>query len=355
VVITFLCGSADLYGAGRVLLQDVRVLARQGVEVRVVLPFGGPLAERLSEEGAQVVIHELVVLRRVNRRRDLRLPARLPEVARSADLVVIWTLALSTYLPLLRTRGKAVLVSVHELLPDRTGRLLARFAAAQADWLMANSWATWQWLVDNGASPESISVAYPAAPPVEHVPLSAGSDRVSVLLAGRVNERKGHVEAVQAVRQVRDRGVPVDLVLAGGPFPGQEAALNALLANIAGLEWVDYVGEHDSIGPLLERADLLLLATQQPEPFGMVLLEAWASGRRGLAPNEGGALEAAFLTDAVAYQARDLDSMADAIFTATTTASIRGAPNPLAPAKTLCTLDRRAAQWRAALRGLGGA
>src|SRR4051794_2735166 len=129
-------GSNDLYGASRVLLQDVDVLHALDSRVSVVLPTDGPLTAELEKRGARVAIEEVAVLRAVDFPRGLRVPVRLPGMLSSADVLVLYTLALSPSLPAARRQGVFTVLSVHEILESRAGRALATAGGLLADSIM---------------------------------------------------------------------------------------------------------------------------------------------------------------------------------------------------------------------------
>ena len=310
--IAFLHGSNDLYGASRVLVDDAALLARQGHDVSVVLPSHGPLDALLAQAGVAVTVEPLRVLRRVSPLNS-RLPIRLPSVVGDADVAVVWTLALASYLPALRARRRPVVCSVHEILPGTAGSGLARLATSLSSALMVNSKATGTWIALHARRSLPSELAYPVAPAYDPLPPLNLSASFTAFLAGRVNGHKGHKEAVEASRIARAQGLDVRLVLVGGAFPGQEQHLDALRAEIRGLDWVRFEGEVSDIRPALEACDVMLVPTTRPEPFGIVALEAWASGRPVIASDTGGLAEAASMVGGVLVRPGSVDALAQAM------------------------------------------
>lgn len=308
-------GSNDLYGASRVLVEDVSILRHLNHEVCVLLPGDGPLTSALKGFGAEVQRCDLAVLRRVAKR-QIRLPISVPAAMSGADLVVLWTLALSSYLPTLWLRRKPTLCSVHEIQPSAAGRVLAAMACAFANRVMANSQATAKWLRPRSGGGRGVVVAYPQAPPYEPLPFPVGHGLFRVLVAGRVNGRKGHLEAVEACNLARAEGINLHLTLVGAPFPGQENHLRDLLRAIEGVSWVTYQGDVPDIRPYLQEAELLLVPSVKPESFGIVALEGWAAGRPVLAAEAGGLAEVADLIGAARFPPADIRAMADSLVTA---------------------------------------
>ena len=348
--LAFLHGSNDLYGASRVLAQDVELLLAQGHEIAVALPQDGPLTGILRGLGAEVSVESLRVLRKVDGAAGMRPPTRLPTVCENADIVVLWTLALAAYLPLLRRRRRRVLCSVHEILPGSAGRLLAAAACALSHALMVNSRATAQWLTRD-LRRRRPQLAYPIAPPYRPLARVAdGAGVLQLLVMGRVNGHKGHIEAVRAAQLARDAGAEVELTLLGGAFAGQERHLVELLAAIEGLPWARYGGEVADPRESLRECEVVLIPTTRPEPFGLVAIEAWAAGRRVIASDQGGLAEATAMVEGVQVAAGDVTALCRAIVRVARDPAMRAAPAASAPASELCTRAARELAWQACLR-----
>lgn len=344
--IVVLHGSNDLYGASRVLLDDVRMFAERGAHVVVVVPFAGPLDSAVPDAGGHLMVDRgLRVLRRSGAT-SAAVPHRLPTACRDADVIVVWTLALAPYLPLVRAAGEYCVLAVHEIIEGPGGRLLAVWGRWFASAVVVNSYATRRWFA--GSSRQAgIEVLYPVAPARAPVPFPATSP--TVLLAGRVNGNKGHRLAVDAVETARLAGLDLRLVLAGAPFPGQEAHLEALLERVSGLQWASYVGEHSGINELLARSHALIVGSTTPEPFGIVCLEAWSQGRTVVAPDSGGVAEAVRLVEGVTYHAGDADSLAQALLLLSEADAFRSSPRADAPVADRCSAGARAAGWQRVL------
>jgi glycosyltransferase involved in cell wall biosynthesis len=348
----FIHGSNDLYGASRVLLADVSILVEEGINVRVVLPSEGPLTSLLAEAGAEVAVEPLHILRKVASPSELRLPLLLPRAARSADIVILWTLATASYLFASRLARKFTVTSIHEILPGRSGDILSVLASKLSHDLMVNSHATSSWLTAKIKPRLKPCLAYPVAPDyASHRPRSP-TGALHLLMAGRVNGHKGHLEAVEACTTARERDLPdLRLTLLGGCYPGQEQHLENLLEAIADKPWATYEGEVEDITPALRECDALLVPTIRPEPFGIVALEAWAAGRRIIASDTGGLAEATRMVQGVLVPPSDVHALSQAIVELGESSSLRSPPAPDAEAAHACTRAARTTAWRSVLRG----
>jgi glycosyltransferase involved in cell wall biosynthesis len=356
VRITFLHSSNDVYGASRVLLGDVTKLVAQGHHVSVVVPANGPLAalQEIISDG-YVIDGSLAVLRRVNPR-DAARPPHLPAAARVADIVVLWTLPLALYGPMLRLRRQPYVVSVHERSDGVAGRVLLALALGHRTPTQVNSAYVRTW-VARRVKADRIVLTYPSISSTAGAPPDATNQRVDavafspqrpmrVLLVGRVSGHKGHLLAVQVAEEMKRRNRYLYLTLAGAPYPGQERHLEQLreAARRCG-DTVSLVGEVPSMRSVAGGQDLLLMLSTRPEPFGITPLEAWQCGLPVIGIATGGAVESLALVngmttgDDVMAIANDLTLLYDDPFGAWRR------PPDYVPGKTLCTEAARGDGW----------
>lgn len=117
-------------------------------------------------------------------------------------------------------------------------------------------------------------------------------DGVTVALVARMLRDKGVLDAVAAVRRLRERGLPVSLLLAGPPDPDNEGSLDAAaleaLAREPGIEWL---GQVDDVRQVWRRAAIAVLPTTYGEGLPKALLEAAACARPVVATDVAGCRE----------------------------------------------------------------
>lgn len=294
-------GSNDTYGASRVLIHEIICLLALGHSVHVLVPSSGPLQEEVSKLGLKATISvepNLMVLRR-SRIRDVMRTPKLPPAMQDADVVVLWTLAMVGYVPLLHCARKKFYVAVHELLPDWRARLFFGLLLRGKFPLTACSEAVARWLSSLGVQRSRIEVTYPVIDINENPPCREGAKELSeppsgimtVAVFGRINGHKGHLEVAKAFREPSMSGAGWRLILAGGPFPGQESALEEVLTVAEADKRISYVGELTSIHELPSSVDLVAVFPSKPEPFGLVPIEAWMAGIPSIGYGDGGAAE----------------------------------------------------------------
>lgn len=111
----------------------------------------------------------------------------------------------------------------------------------------------------------------PASPP--------DNARPRLVVACRLIEDKGIADLVAASARLRDRGVDVDVVVAGAPDPGNPATVpDDDLAAWADTPGITLLGPVDDIAALLHTADVAVLPTRYPEGAPRFLMEAAATG-----------------------------------------------------------------------------
>jgi glycosyltransferase involved in cell wall biosynthesis len=143
-------------------------------------------------------------------------------------------------------------------------------------------------VVPNGADLPDDDEERPAARAIRDR-LGAGLFKPLWLCAGRLETQKGHTVLIDALAQVRVRGLEFVAVLAG------EGSLREALerqVREAGLEGrVHFAGQVDPLGPMYTAADAVLLPSLW-EGLPLTLLEAMARGRPVVATRVGGIPEA---------------------------------------------------------------
>jgi glycosyltransferase involved in cell wall biosynthesis len=141
----------------------------------------------------------------------------------------------------------------------------------------------------HGVSPEKIQVAALPNPNEGHVFHAAArtATRDNLLFMGRLTKLKGAAELLRAIPLAEKQlGKALNVTIAGDG-PERENLQN--LANRQGLKaefpgWVTSLQKAD----LMERADLLVVPSLWPEPFGLVGIEAGTHGLPAVAFDTGG-------------------------------------------------------------------
>jgi glycosyltransferase involved in cell wall biosynthesis len=118
-----------------------------------------------------------------------------------------------------------------------------------------------------------------------------------VLLLGRLDPNKGYHLVLDSLQRLRQNGhsFRVSLAVAPSHFGADQTSYAAMLGNqLSGLDGIA-LGHLDrgQLPSRLRQADITCALSQAPEPFGLVVLEAMASGVAVVASRIGGLPEAA--------------------------------------------------------------
>lgn len=117
----------------------------------------------------------------------------------------------------------------------------------------------------------------------DHVPLVGSVARLDVW--------KGFDVLLDAFALVRNRRPDVELVVAGGVVGGKEEYAGRIQARAAAMPGVHWLGARQDVPEVMADLDVFAQVSTEPEPFGLVVVEALACGVPVVAGAEGGPLE----------------------------------------------------------------
>jgi glycosyltransferase involved in cell wall biosynthesis len=288
-----------LGGAEAMLQMALDGAARRGHEFDLVFFEDGPWPQELAQAGFRVDVLPVGRLREARRTAVsiVRLAALLRR--RKPDLILDWSAKTHIYgAPAAVLAGLAGRVLwFQQVIPDghwidRAATALPAVAvgcysraAASAQQRLFPSRRTF---VVAAGSP----LPAPAAASVPPLQLPAGVPVIG--LVGRLQQWKGQDRLLRAQAILHERGHPVHLLIVGGDSYGlspEYARSLTTLADGLGLSGaVTMTGEVPDAGPYIEQMDVLVNASD-PEPFGIVLLEAMARSVAVAAVDSGGPAE----------------------------------------------------------------
>ena len=143
-----------------------------------------------------------------------------------------------------------------------------------------------------------------------------GAKTVTVALVSRMLRDKGVLDAVAAIRLLRRRGLPVELLLAGPTDPDNRGSLtaetlNSLRSADHSIEWLGPVAD---VRAVWRRAAIAVLPSSYGEGVPKALLEAAACARPIIASDVPGCREVVRPGDTgLLVPPRDIQGLADAI------------------------------------------
>jgi glycosyltransferase involved in cell wall biosynthesis len=355
--LVFLHPSDELYGADRMLLEMIAALP-SGLPAQVWLPDdlahpAKPLCTELTALGIHVRHLGLPILRRAyrNPRALARLAGRAARLRRELQasdpqLVYCTTSAALLGAPVARAAGVPVVVAhAQEIWSDFDRRLLTVPARA-CHHLLAISDAVERSLP--ATLRERTTVVANATPEPEVVTsLEGRSGPLQYVVASRWNGWKGHATLLAAWDRIDDGELTV---LGGPPASGDVTDVVRLVAGLRRPESVTIVGEVSDPSTYLNAADIVLVPSDRPEPFGLVAIEAFARGRPVIASAGGGLLD--IVTpggDGWLFPPGDVAALAVLLATVTRTdAQARGRAARKTYEERFST-PRFAAEWRSAI------
>ena len=103
-----------------------------------------------------------------------------------------------------------------------------------------------------------------------------------ILLPGRLTRLKGHDTFISLIGCLRQEGMNVHGIIAGGADPRRMQYADALQQRTQheGLdEFVHFVGNREDLAEIMSVSDLVLSLSSKPESFGRTVLEALSLGR----------------------------------------------------------------------------
>jgi glycosyltransferase involved in cell wall biosynthesis len=144
-----------------------------------------------------------------------------------------------------------------------------------------------------------------------------GGDKVTIALVSRMLKEKGVLDAVAAIRLLRARGRPVELVLAGPTDTDNPGSLSAQsLSALSAEPGVTWLGAIDDVREVWRRAAIAVLPSTYGEGVPKALLEAAACARPIIASDVPGCREAVLggkSESGILVPPGDVGALADAI------------------------------------------
>jgi glycosyltransferase involved in cell wall biosynthesis len=295
---------AERGGSDQALLRMIRSLPSDEFDCHIALPARSPLHAELTAAGATL---HVVPMRRLSLSHGARdwgaygagwpiAVTRLVRLARRLDVDVIHSNSLHSLYgwaaaALLRRphvwHAREIVVQSHAAL--RLERFLARRFATR---VICMSEA-----IASQLDRRNVDVVYETADPEEFRPELAGTFRSRADIpddaplagaASRLDSWKGVDVLLDAYEHAKRERPDMHLVVAGGPVPGKERLAAELQARAARLDDVHWVGPRADIPEVLADLDLFVVPSTAPEPYGLVAVEALASGVPVVVTDAGG-------------------------------------------------------------------
>jgi glycosyltransferase involved in cell wall biosynthesis/GT2 family glycosyltransferase len=234
------------------------------------------------------------------------------------DVVVAWGMrtAIATAAAMRRIDAPPPWVFQHvDFLPSAAIARAVRAAAARADRIVCCSQAVADDLDPDGRMRDRIEVIHPGVDPARFAPANGADTGYALVLGAIVPWKRPDLALEIAAAATRD--VPeLRLRVAGAPLDSEGERLLAQLRARAAqpdlADRVEFTGALSDPSAALREAGCLLHCSDR-EPFGMVLVEALASGTPVVAPAAGGPAEIVDATCGALYPPGDASAGARAL------------------------------------------
>ena len=311
--VCFVSHTSRTGGAERSLLETIRSLLARDVECVVLLPKNGPLVDALDRIGVEYRVLPYKwwtgreggpLWRRVARTAAnliLAVPASSWITRRNVDIVYTNTISTCLGAWAARLAGRPHVWHIRELGHDHNRSVFdlgetfsLRVIRALSTLCLANSFCVAEKYRDV-VQPKEIKVIYQgveldAEDPQQPKPAPAPPGTFRCVVVGAISPAKRQEEAISAVAQLTEQGVPVELLIVGEGDRQYERTLRELVTRLDLADRVQFLGELDSAGPVIRAADAVVTCSRH-EAFGRVTVEAMLAGKPVVGARSGGTAE----------------------------------------------------------------
>jgi len=297
--ILFVHQSAELYGSDRTFEQSIRAYKTTYPNscINVILPYEGPLIDKIKPYVNKVYIEPLAVLRKANLKsfRLLNVPAFIRSVRKAKkminahDLTYINTVVIIDYLIASRLAKRSCLVHVHELPVGIEKIILSCLLNLSSGLVVFNSQPTKHafilpekrktYVILNGSNIKN------------DTPIDDAS-HLKILLIGRFSTKKGQMLFLQSLALLPGSiKHNIEVRLVGDVYQNQMHFKQEIIENINKLALgynVQLCKFTDDPTQHYLWSNLVVVPSLKPEPFGLVAIEAMGYGRPVIAAQHGG-------------------------------------------------------------------
>ncbi len=320
--ILFIHQSAELYGSDKTILMFISSLDKTKYRPIVVVPFEGPLTREFEKNNIQVVIAPVLKLYRkmitptnmIKATKEYKLGLETLENLHKEhkfDLVYSHTLAALIGIIFARKHNIKHLWHIQEILakPVAINKVFKKLLNLKANHkAVYDSKATMNFWIENDEKLATKSDFVwngldASAKPVysrEHIKsvrekFFQVDDSITVIgLVGRINSWKGQPLLLESYNKIAKNYPNSRLIFIGSAPPNQEFFTDSLKKSITDFKLenqVKIIPFQEEIWQLWDSIDIAVVPSTEPEPFGMVAIEAMLAKKPVVAANHGGLTE----------------------------------------------------------------
>lgn len=320
--ILFIHQSAELYGSDKTMLYFLSELDKTHYFPVIVLPFDGPLKTELEKNNIKVVIAPVLKLyRKMFTPKNLLKFFReykegvkaLDELNKEHDFQLVYSHTLAALIGIIFAKKRNIkhlwhvqeiiakpkifnlafkkilsLKSNHKVVYDSIATM--NFWIKGNESLAAKSEAVWNGIETNNIP--TFSQAQIAQ--VRKDFFLSSNDEIIIALVGRINSWKGQQLLLSAFNALSKTNQNSKLVYLGSAPPNQEIFeidLKNKIKEFGLQERVVIIPFQNEITKFWNSIDIAVVPSTEPEPFGMVVIEAMLAKKPVVASNHGGPTE----------------------------------------------------------------
>lgn len=318
--ILFIHQSAELYGSDKTLFLLLKNLDKKTFYPVVILPFDGPLKEVLEKENIEVIVAPVLKLYRklftlknsFNFFLEIKKAFQIGNALHKKhqfDLVYSNTLAVLFGIFFAKIKKIKHLWHVHEIIekPSLFKKGFIRLLALKSNSIIVyNSIATkdfWEKeaIISNKGKViwNGIEIKEPTISDLDRAIIKrdlflSSTNEIIIALVGRISRWKGQMLLLDAFYKLSENFSNIKLVFIGAPPPNQEGFQEDLENKIVNYKLeksVLIIPFQNDIFKIWQSIDIAVVPSTEPEPFGLVAIEAMLAKKPVIASNHGGLSE----------------------------------------------------------------
>lgn len=320
ITILFIHQSSELYGSDKTLLLLLKHLDKTKFCPVVVLPNNGPLKVELEKLNITVILAPVIKLYRkmFTPKNILRFFVEIKLASKTLDDLnkqfhfdIVYSNTLAVLLGIFYAKKRKIkhIWHVHEIIesPKVFTKLFLKFLAQKSNTkIVYNSIATQKfWDVNTKISSKSLVIQNGLEIPNTKMSESevlefrekffkANKNEVVIALVGRISRWKGQLVLLKAFLELSKTHQNITLVFVGSTPPNQEFFLEKLNKQIQEYQISEktiIIPFQEAISEIWQSIDIAVVPSIDPEPFGLVAIEAMLAKKPVVGSNHGGLTE----------------------------------------------------------------
>lgn len=320
--ILFIHQSAELYGSDKTILMFISNLDKQKYFPVVLLPFDGPLKTEFEKNNIKVVIAPVLKLYRkmFTPKNILKFCKEYKEGLKIINKLhkehkfnIVYSHTLAALIGIIFASKNKIkhLWHVQEIIAKPTifNKGFIKLLSLKSNHIAVyDSKTTMEFWIKNNPTLAAKSIAVCNGLDVKEKPepdsediqkirkefFNVQHDDIVIALVGRINSWKGQQLLLEAFNKIANKYQNTKLVYIGSAPPNQEFFEIELKEKIASYNLSDRViiiPFQENIWRFWDSIDIAVVPSTEPEPFGMVAIEAMLAKKPVVAANHGGLTE----------------------------------------------------------------